>query len=1345
MRKLFAPRCSVLIFFCFYIATAHAQDRVPTHPVDGTFIKEWLVLGPFFPEDLETDFLASVNGEVLVNPKPGDTVTTADGKMLTWTVYRSKGNLFNLLHAVGNHREAVCYTFCLLESDRGGDGEFLVGSDDGVVVFLNGQRVHTQPIRRPMVVDEDRVAVSLRPGKNRCLMKVSNGYQNWALTARVFPSTRAVIAGVISNETGKTLSNAIVNLWQGRTLIAKTETDTRGNYQFSVYPASGHYDIQATHGDRGTWKIDVQLSTGVRVNMNLTLQKAISISGHLLTLDNTPHVGVLVEALSLGESGPRQRRVTTFSDRVGRYKFINLEPGSYQLRCHTSGAYSSFQKIIVSVSSEKTENIGFSFPPFKHGTWKNYTYLDGLKDNFIESIYQDRDGFLWFGTLSSGVSRYDGERFANFTTDDGLASDSIRWIHEDNAGHLWFSTWGVGVSRYDGEEFINFTTDEGLASNFVRAIHQDREGYIWFGTYDGVSRYDGEKFVNFTTDEGLVSNFVHAIHEDKAGHLWFGTWEVGVSRYDGEEFISFTTDEGLVSNSVATIHQDREGYIWFGTNDGVSRYDGEKFVNFTTDEGLASNFVQAIHQDREGYIWFGTSGGASRYDGEKFVNFTIGKGPAFNVVTAIHQDREGYIWFGTEGNGLSQYDSSGVINYTTSDGLVDNLVYTIYQDHEGYIWFGTRGGISRYDGEKFINFTTDAGLVHDFVNSIYQDREGYIWFGTQDGVSQYDGEKFVNFTINDGLPSNSVWAIYQDHEGYIWFGTNGSGVSQYDGENFINFNTEDGLAQNYVISIYQDREGYIWFGTNNGVSRYDGVEFVNFTTDAGLASNFVYAIHEDKAGHLWFGTTGGEGVSRYDGVNFVNFTNTDGLAQNDATSIYKDRDGFLWFGTLSGGVSQYDGTAWTSLDTRDGLISDQISKIYQDSDGRFWFATLDGVSQYNPNRVPPRVRIVSVQSHKTSAQTESLKTIKDIMTDTRVTIKYSSIDFKTLKEKRQYRVRIKEIDADWRKPTLSDTLNISFDKPGTYTFEVVAIDRDLNYSNPASLTLTVVLPWYQNKWILYPLGGAIVVLMLLCGTFVYRYYQQHQQVLAYQREAVSELADAQEMQMGLIPQTPPEVPGFEIAGVCISARTVSGDFFDYVPLSNGTLAVVLADVAGKGMKGAMNAILSSGALYSVAQLEMSSSQMLWALNQNLYSRFQRYTNCAMAILTIDPTDKTFKYANAGIPYPMIKRGEGDVEEISIDGLPLGAFKSSEYEETPSVELKSGNLIILFSDGITEASQRDNSDQLYMETDRLTYLIKELDKTMNAEAVIDAIINDVRDFSGDTQQNDDMTIVVIKAL
>ena len=1355
MRKFFSAQCWILVFLSLYVTVAHAQDSVPTHPVDGTFIKEWLVLGPFFPEDLETDFLASANGETAANPRPGDTVTTAEGKTLTWTVYRTEGNLINLERAIGKHEEAVCYAFCLLESEQDGDSEIRIGSDDSVVVFLNGHKVHTQPAKRPILIDEDRITVSLRPGKNRCLVKVSNGFQKWELAARVLPPTRAVIAGVITDETGNTLlSNPIVHLWQGNTLIAKTETDPKGFYQFSVYPASGHYDLQATHGDKGKWEMGVELSAGARVNMNLTLQKAVSISGSLLKLDNTPHVGVVVEAVLLGKDGSSQRRATTLSDNSGQYKFINLAAGRYQLRCHTLKTQRENPNKIVSVVTQNTlDDVDFRFPPFKHGTWKHYTYLDGLGNNNVRPIYQDRDGFLWFGTYNDGVSRYDGETFVNFTTDDGLAANSVWSIFQDRDGFLWFGTLENGVSRYDGETFVNFTTDDGLIANSVWSIFQDRDGFLWFGIRrGGVSRYDGETFVNFTTNDGLITDSVLSIYQDRDGFLWFGTAE-GISRYDGDQFVNFRTHEGLVHNFVWSIHEDRDGLLWFGTGGGVSRYDGNQFVNLTTSDGLVSDLVETIHQGRDGFLWIGTwDNGVSRYDGETFVNFTTNDGLAANSVWSIFQDREGFFWISSPSEGLSQYDNSGFINFTTADGLAGNAISTIFQDREGFLWFGTDNGISQYDGNKFISFTTDDGLVHNFVRSIFQDREGFLWFGTGGGASQYDGDQFVNFDdqsvnfmTNGELSFRDVRAFYQDRDGFLWFGTILGDVYRYDGNQFVNFTTGEGLARNGVFSIYQDRVGSLWFGTDGGgIYRYDGNAFVNFTITDGLASNSVWAIHQDQDGFYWFGTTRG-GASRYDGNAFVNFTTNDGLAQNDVTSIYQDREGFLWFGTQGGGVSRYDGTLWTSLDTRDGLINNQVLEIYQDSDGKFWFATLEGVSQYNPNRVPPRVRIVSVQSHKTSVQTGSLEAIKDITANTRVTIKYSSIDFKTVKEKRQYRVRIKEIDSDWREPTRSDTFSISFDQPGTYTFEVVSIDRDLNYSAPASLTLTVVLPRYQSGWILYLLGGAIVALLTLCGILAYRYYQQRQQVLAYQREAVSELADAQEMQMGLIPQTAPEVPGLEIAGICSSARTVSGDFFDYVPLGNGALAVVLADVTGKGMKGAMNAVLSSGVLHSVAQLEVSPSQMLQALNNNLYPRFQRYTNCAMAILTIDPNDKTFKYANAGIPYPIVKRGEDDIEELSIDGTPLGAFRSSEYQETPSIELKSGNLIILFSDGITEASQSDNPAQLYIETGRLTRLIKGLDKMMTAEAVIDAIINDVRDFSGDAQQGDDMTIVVIKAL
>jgi len=358
-----------------------------------------------------------------------------------------------------------------------------------------------------------------------------------------------------------------------------------------------------------------------------------------------------------------------------------------------------------------------------------------------------------------------------------------------------------------------------------------------------------------------------------------------------------------------------------------------------------------------------------------------------------------------------------------------------------------------------------------------------MWFGTKGGISRYDGNQFPplekggkggfhNFTTKDGLLSNDVRAIYPDPSGVMWFGIWGGGLSMYDGREFVNFTTKDGLASNVVRAIYLDPNGVMWLGTTRGLSVYDGREFVNFTTKDGFADTDVWFIHRDPDGTLWFATS--DGVFQYDGKRFLNFTTKDDLVNDVVRAIYRDSDGFLWFGTWGGGVSCYDGTTWTSLDTRDGLASNIVVSIYQDSEGFLWFGTQQGgITRYRRNVVSPKVYIVSVTTVQTYLE---LDAIPAFTTGTRVTIEYNSIDFVTHPEKRQYRCRIKEIDSDWRgkpqasvgfdtqatqpkafcRPTTAESFDYIFDKPGIYTFAVQAIDRDLNYSLPATIQLEVV-------------------------------------------------------------------------------------------------------------------------------------------------------------------------------------------------------------------------------------------------------------------------------------------------
>ncbi|MBI1930526.1 hypothetical protein HYR99_40560 [Candidatus Poribacteria bacterium] len=271
---------------------------------------------------------------------------------------------------------------------------------------------------------------------------------------------------------------------------------------------SGPYDLSATAGDRGGWQLGVRLREGERQTLSLTLKEAISLSGNVLALDNTPHAAIAVQVvtpapLSLDERhlpSPRGRGAggegeptvvaTTLSEESGRYRFINLLPGRYQVRVYTGDGdvYYGFLPPLSSprgrgnknslppsprpllsprprgdhrgggegwgggktlqVQPGKTlSNIDFRVAPFKKGIWKTYNVLDGLAHNSVTSIYQDKAGAMWFGTGGGGVSRYDGMTWTSFDTRDGLAGNIITLMHQDSAGFLWLATVG-GISRY---------------------------------------------------------------------------------------------------------------------------------------------------------------------------------------------------------------------------------------------------------------------------------------------------------------------------------------------------------------------------------------------------------------------------------------------------------------------------------------------------------------------------------------------------------------------------------------------------------------------------------------------------------------------------------------------------------------------------------------------------------------------------------------------------------------------------------------------------------------------------------------------------------------------------------
>ncbi len=911
----------------------------------------------------------------------------------------------------------------------------------------------------------------------------------------------ALLQGLLSDETGALMRYVSVYLepTPGPEMPLTATSDGTGTYQIALF-TPGRYDLTATSGTQGVWKMDVQLAEGERHRQDLVMKQAIRISGAVRALDDTPLMGVVVQALVL----EGKVVASVLSGEQGRYYFANLRPGQYRVRVQTPdrdlycGAGADGQGARYRVETGKTlEHVDFRLAPFKKGQWKSYTPVDGLIAESIEAMCQTRDGLLWLASLGQGAWYYDGEQFASLTAQQGLVSDRVTSLLEDRQGNLWFGT-EAGVSRWDGKIFTTFTTQQGLVSDRVTSLLEDRQGNIWFGTEKGVSRWDGKSFTTFTGQQGLASDRVTSLLEDRQGNIWFGT-ESGVSRWDGKSFTTFTDQQGMTSAYVNTVYRDRGDTLWFATEKGLYHYDGQHFAQLSPQQGLIHERVRGIHQDRAGNLWFATRRGLSRWDGRRFVNFTVSDGLSADELRCAFQTSDGTLWFATEDKGVCTYRAETVASYYQADGLPPNEILSLRTTSEGNLWLGTaRAGIWRRDSGGFELVEVDKALFGVGLPVIRADAAGRLFFASRGyGLWQHDQTGWRQFSLGDSWKqgANMIDDFVLDREGKGWLAT-ASGVFCWDGERFSAFGL---LASEKIICLFQDQEGAMWFGSvGQGVFRWDGREMQHFTTQQGLASDQVYVIHQTPDGALWFGTQAG--LTRLAQGVWTSFTTRNGLTYGRIEAL-QDREGRLFVATRGGGVSCFDGQTWTSLDVRNGLPSDHIKALAFAPDGALWLGTDRGVARYRPDHTPPQVRITGVQADRLHT---TLEQVPALTTGVRATLYFRAIDFKTPAAKRQYRYRIRELDEAWGPASTSSQMEWIPERPGTYTFEVQAIDQDLNYSAPATLSLRVTPTWYLNPWIAFPLGGLLGGLVLVAVFSSSRYYHQRREAQRLREQLLDE-------------------------------------------------------------------------------------------------------------------------------------------------------------------------------------------------------------------------------------------------
>ncbi|MEW6732678.1 MAG: PP2C family protein-serine/threonine phosphatase [Acidobacteriota bacterium] len=243
-----------------------------------------------------------------------------------------------------------------------------------------------------------------------------------------------------------------------------------------------------------------------------------------------------------------------------------------------------------------------------------------------------------------------------------------------------------------------------------------------------------------------------------------------------------------------------------------------------------------------------------------------------------------------------------------------------------------------------------------------------------------------------------------------------------------------------------------------------------------------------------------------------------------------------------------------------------------------------------------------------------------------------------------------------------------------------------------------------------------------------------------------ELEIAREVQLDLLPRTDPKIAGFDIAGICIPALEVGGDYFDYVPLVDGKLGIAIGDVSGKGVPASIYMTLTKGILQSHAKMVSDPKDVLCQVNTLVHQMIKPGNFVSMIYGVIDPESCTLIYVRAGhTPAMLLRAANGTGDYLKPSGMALGLDRGRVFSKTLEIQeldLRSGDLLVLYTDGFTEAMNERREE---FGEERFLNLFSSFRNGYRSREIIEIVCEEVRRFVGHHPQHDDMTMVVIRVL
>lgn len=796
---------------------------------------------------------------------------------------------------------------------------------------------------------------------------------------------------------------------------------------------------------------------------------------------------------------------------------------------------------------------------------QNFSYLgieQGLSNNTVTTIYKDRLGFMWFGTLD-GLNRFDGYNFKvfrnKFNDFHSLPNDIINCINEDNNGNLWVGTpKGVGKLDSRTQEFLRLNYKDNLNrsksfDNWIYDIKADGRGNMYIGAADlGLSVYSIQtgRLNRIPIVDGH-GNIIHkytanAVAILNAAEVLFTVEDFGLFVYNSNSQRATVLAGSLPVASAIRI-DNRKGKAWIGTRNGLFIYSlGAHVIQKRRfdDKGLNNSWVTDLLIDKNDVIWATTDGRGIVKIKENQADVLIKQeNPgtlSSNAVYAIYEDELSKLWIGTLRGGIDVIDAKKnqfktyVHKPYTNNSLVNDFTFSFCEDKDKRVWIGTDGGgISLWDrtSNSFENNPykiSDGGQTSNFhVASIIKDAQQSIWIAAfAGGVYRFNSsnKQFDPIATKNNQALNAVWKLYCDRDQDIWAtcllgltnSDKNSRIFKFDHKLNKFISASFPIAED-ILSIVDDGGNGLWMGSFTNlihVNKKNGVdEKFNLRTA-------VRALFKSRSGKLWIGTYG-RGLMSFDqrSGKFVSYTEENGLCNNKVLNIEEDGRNDIWVSTYNGIAKLVPSTGHIeNFYVADGLQSNQFyyNASAKLTDGEILFGGIKGYNSFNPDSIKqfhdfPKLLITGlrVDNALVNGNNSFVKDNKNTLETEHIELPYDkavlSIDYAALEyskpEKIQYAYIIEGRDKKWNFVNNTRTINYSRLNEGSYLLKIKSTNASgIWNTNERVIHIIVLPPWYRTWWAYcFYLG---LISLSICG---FLFYQRKQTRLEYEMKLTKEL------------------------------------------------------------------------------------------------------------------------------------------------------------------------------------------------------------------------------------------------